>query len=508
MAPAPLAGTAGETDPHRLFEACMAGKERGRIAAGDARQFVRSPFGLWCKWHAPQDQRDPDSRFMELLFDAGNAHEQTYVEETFPEAERIAGMPRPEGFLRALQAMARGTAVLHGVPLYYLVEDLYGAADLLERDDDHPSVFGPFHYRVREVKLAKEIRADHRIQAAFYTYVLGKIQGYTPETFIMINGDREAEEHPFDETELLHVLEEVRRIRNGARVSPTYDSCDWPWRGFCNREAERLRDVSLVSRVGPETKERLTAGGIRTVEELAATPVARLKAIRNIGENRARRLTQAAKAIITRRPIQIGSVTFPSPSVEIFLDLEGPGPLWDQAESDLVDYLIGALVREGDRVEYRPFLAEDFDAEGQMFRSFIEWLRTQQDFVIYHWCSYEPSHLKELLDRHELSEFDRNRVLQPLQDLYPIATQAFVFPTYRNGLKDIANFLGFRWRHADVDATESMALYHRYVQDPDAHREDIAKILIYNEDDCRATMVIKDWLAKTSRANQDGKGRA
>ncbi len=505
---APLAGTAGEIDPHPLFEACMAGKERGRIAAGDARQFVRSPFGLWCKWHAPTDQRDPDSPFMELLFDAGNAHEQTYVEETFPEAERIADIPRPEGFLRALQAMARGTTVLHGVPLYYLVEDLYGAADLLERDDNHPSVFGPFHYRVREVKLAKDIRADHRIQAAFYTYVLGKIQGYTPEIFIMVNGDREEEEHPFDETEFLHVLEEVRWIRNGARVSPTFDSCDWPWRGFCNLEAERLRDVSLVSQVGPETKERLTAAGIRTVEELAATPVARLKAIRNIGANRARRLTRAAKAIVTRRPIRIGSVTFPSPSVEIFLDLEGPGPPWGQAEPDLVDYLIGALVREGDRVEYRPFLAEDFNAEGQMFRSFIEWIRTQQDFVIYHWCSYEPSHLKELLARHELSESDRSWVLEPLQDLYPIATQAFVFPTYRNGLKDIANFLGFQWRHADVDATESMALYHHYVQDPDAHGEDIKKILDYNEDDCRATMVIKDWLAETSRANQDGKGRA
>ncbi len=156
MAQAPLAETAGQIDSHHLFEKCMAGKKRGRIAAGDAREFVRSPFALWCKWHAPKDQRDPHSQFMHLLFDAGSAHEQTYVVETFPEAERIADKPRPEGFLRALQAMARGAAVLHGVPLYYLVEDLYGTADLLERDDNRPSVFGPFHYWVLEVKIAKE----------------------------------------------------------------------------------------------------------------------------------------------------------------------------------------------------------------------------------------------------------------------------------------------------------------------------------------------------------------
>ncbi len=331
------------------------------------------------------------------------------------------------------------------------------------------------------------------------------IQGYTPETFTMVNGEREVEEYPFEKAKFLQVLEEVRQIRNGAPVSPTFGSCHWPWSGFCDREAERVRDVSLVSQVGPGIKEGLTSAGIRTIDDLAATPVARLKAIRNIGEKRARRLTTAAKAIITGRLIQIGSVTFPSPSVEIFLDLEGTGPQFGQADSDSMEYLIGALVRKGERVEYRPFLAEDFNAEGQMIRSFIEWLRTQQDFVIYHWCSYEPSHLNQLLARHELPESDHEWVLKPLQDLYPIATQAFVFPTYRNGLKDIARYLGFQWRHTDVDGTESMALYYHYVQDPDAHRADIAKILNYNEDDCRATMVIKDWLDETSGTNQTTK---
>ena len=472
----------------------MEGNKWGRIAAGDVAQFVRSPFALWCKWYAPENQRDPNSLFMKLLFDAGSFHEQAYVGEAFPEAQRIADKPRPEGFLRALQAMARGTAVLYGVPLYYLVEDLYGAADLLELDDSHPSVFGPFHYRVREVKIAKGIRPDHRIQAAFYTYILGKIQGYAPETFTMVNGEREAEEYPYDEAELLNVLQEVRRIRNGAPVGPTFGSCDWPWSGFCNREAERLRDVSLVPQVGPVIKGRLTAVGIRTIEELASTPPVRLETIRNIGEKRARSLTMAAQAIITGRPTQIGPVIFPSPSVEIFLDLEGTLPLWGRREPDSVDYLIGALLRQGDRVEYCPFLAKNFDLEGQMIRSFSRWLGTQQDFVIYHWGHYEPSHLTKLLDRHDFSESVRDRILDSLQDLYRIATRAFVFPTYRNGVKDIARFLGFQWRHADVDAKESMALYHCYVQDPDAHGEDIAKILDYNEDDCRATMVIKDWL--------------
>jgi uncharacterized protein len=79
-------------------------------------------------------------------------------------------------------------------------------------------------------------------------------------------------------------------------------------------------------------------------------------------------------------------------------------------------------------------------------------------------------------------------------DLHRMATKAFAFPTYTNGLKDVAAFLGFRWRHDDINALDAIAYYLKYQTNPEMYREKIQAIIDYNEDDCRATKRIKDWL--------------
>lgn len=53
-------------------------------------------------------------------------------------------------------------------------------------------------------------------------------------------------------------------------------------------------------------------------------------------------------------------------------------------------------------------------------------------------------------------------------DLSPIATGAFAFPTYSNSIKYIATWLGFSWRHDDVDATSAIDMYTKYSGDQEA----------------------------------------
>jgi len=83
-----------------------------------------------------------------------------------------------------------------------------------------------------------------------------------------------------------------------------------------------------------------------------------------------------------------------------------------------------------------------------------------------------------------------------LVDLAPETTSKFVFPTYDNSLKSIAKCLGFTWRQADVDARESIVLYLDYLKDKKTNQKNLKMIKEYNEDDCRATLIIKDWLVK------------
>jgi uncharacterized protein len=163
-----------------------------------------------------------------------------------------------------------------------------------------------------------------------------------------------------------------------------------------------------------------------------------------------------------------------------------------------INYLIGVVTRTSGKIEYKPFIAHQLDEEGEMFDQFVEWLLEHERSVIYHWSTPEKKRLEDLLDEYRFSEETRERVRRIIRenmiDLCKIATKSCVFPTYGDGLKEIGNYIGYEWKHADVDARECTALYFQYIENPRKHKAELQKILDYNEDDCRATIHIKDWL--------------
>ena len=73
-------------------------------------------------------------------------------------------------------------------------------------------------------------------------------------------------------------------------------------------------------------------------------------------------------------------------------------------------------------------------------------------------------------------------------------TKGYAFPAYRESLKAIARSLDFQWRQDDVTGEGSMALYLQYVESGSLDRTTKDKIVVYNEDDCFATMHIYDWV--------------
>ena len=59
----------------------------------------------------------------------------------------------------------------------------------------------------------------------------------------------------------------------------------------------------------------------------------------------------------------------------------------------------------------------------------------------------------------------------------------------------MAKALGFSWCPPGVDALESIILLLEYAADPARRAHALQRILTYNEDDCRETTSVKDWLA-------------
>ena len=441
---------------NQLYERCLSGQPKDIITARTVYDYCISPFMVYCGKFGPEEKKDPMDEYNKLLFEQGKAHEKQVIENNYPGLKQVTYATLKEGFKLLLQEMTEGVSVACGLPVFYMPEGLTGIIDVIERRQGHKTIFGNYYYIIKEIKLAKNIQKHHIYQAAFYNYVLGKIQGYTPNSFYMINRDLEQIEQIYDEAEFLAMLNDIREILKGKRVNPTYDACKWPWETYNNEEAIKTRDVSLVSGVGPSFKKRLTAQNILTVEHLAKTRMQHLTAMKGIGEKTATKFLNNA-----------------------------------------IDYLIGLLVRSSGKETYIPFIAHKFNQEKQMFSNFVDWVLSQQDYVVYHWHNYERTHIQRLVERYGLST-EAEPILANMRDLYKDATSNFAFPTYGNGLKEIAAYIGYKWKHADVNAMESIALYFQYVQNPAENKDKLEKVIDYNKDDCMATLLIKDWLEHES----------
>jgi len=267
---------------------------------------------------------------------------------------------------------------------------------------------------------------------------------------------------------------------------------------YNNEEAIKRRDISLVGGVGPSSKQRLVEAGICTIDDLARARVEDLVKIKRIGDKTARKFSLSSSALISENHICIGTCEFPEKQTEIFLDLEGTGEQVGDEELIAMDYLIGVLTNKEKKEEYMPFIAHELDKEGEMFQQFVKWLLKQDDFIIYHWHHYERVHLERLADRYGLPDKIRKVISGNMRDLYKDAVSCFAFPTYGNGLKEVASYMGYKWKHPDVNALESIALYFQYLENPDKNKDKMQKVIDYNEDDCRATMLVKNWLKQSS----------
>ena len=489
---------ASPVDVNELFLKCMTESVTEKLTARTVAAYITSPFEIYCNNFVSEAEKDEITEYQKLLFQRGNDHENQTVHAKFPNLVTIP-FERPEdGFKLTIDSMVSGTDILHGAPIYYLPEGIFGVADILEKSNTESSIFGNYHYTIKEVKLAKNIQENHILQGAFYNYLLGKIQGITPKTFAMINGDGEESLHEYSDYDslLFDSIDGARKILQGGSISPTHGSCDYPWASYCNKKAVETNDISLVAGIKGKIKNKLTDNKFNTVEDLASANMEDLTKIKGIGNNKAEKFITTAKAIQAKTHIitDKGMIDFPERKVEIFLDLEGIDPQSAEGGIPQIDYLIGIIVRVDSEEKYISFTAKDTNHEKEMLLEFLEFIKKQNDYVIYHYHHYEKTHLTKMMENYEIDETTKKMVLDYLIDVYKVATNSVVFPTYGNGLKQIAPYLGFSWRHKDVSATESISMYLDYVDNSEEGKVKFQKIIDYNEDDCIATRVIKDWL--------------
>lgn len=474
-----------------LFENCIGSKHRDEftITARSIYDYSISPFIIWCDYNAPKEERDLENPYMNLLGIRSRDFRKKLIESKFGINELDFDTFR-NGFRAFLDLAFKKVKVVANVPLYYLKSNLFGICDVLVRNDSHSSVFGSHHYNVIHIKNAKRIRHQYIVKAAFYNYLLGMIQDYTPDSFFVMTKSGKLAEFSFEDYkgEVVKNIHNIRSIQKGKSITPTAKSCKWPWNSYCTKMAVANNDVSIIPMIGKVIKEKLNNNGIFTVNDLFNAKGPLLKQILDVPDSKINKIFAHALAYINNEPQILQKPNLKYSDVELFIDFEGTDEIDTEEGNVKVDYLIGVLVNNKGKLDYHAFFAESLKDELKIAEDFFKFVR-QYNCPIYHYGPYEKIHLNYLKEKLQIM------VNLDLVDLLSIVRKCTAFPTISQSLKDIAKYLKFQWRN-DTDAQESIVLFLKYLETGNpSYRK---KILEYNEDDVRATLVVKQFLDSIS----------
>lgn len=314
-------------------------------------------------------------------------------------------------------------------------------------------------------------------------------------------------------------------------LTPTYtDECDsCPWLEHC-REVAGEHDASFeVGRLGISEWEALRDAGIMTAGDVASLdletvigrqeqPQERTQLVLDGWLPRVRHIRGArgklAKAIQTARLVeagktieQVGAIpAVPRADVEIDLDIEtdrnGRAYLWGML-------ITGAGYGTPQFEHCSDFAPLDADSEAKVGAAF--WKRITelvaeaeghgQTVRIYHYSNPEPAALKRLAREQHDAGLPSSEDAQAFIDTYfvdllkPIR-KAF-FGGLGLGLKQVATAdADFHWRDEEPGGAQSQVwLDQAHGDDATASAEARERILRYNEDDVRATLAVRGWLA-------------
>ncbi len=156
-----------------------------------------------------------------------------------------------------------------------------------------------------------------------------------------------------------------------------------------------------------------------------------------------------------------------------------------------LDYLFGVLVVDGDSQTYHSFLAKKPEDEAKTWQEFLLFLKQYQGANLYHYGWYELDVFQHLTEKYGAPNEIQKMFEEQTIDVLIRLREKVIFPTSFYSLKDIAKYLGYRWRSADASGTDSVLWYEEWLATGDERL--LQDIVDYNEDDVRATWFVRDW---------------
>src|SRR5580698_4101492 len=422
--------------------------------------------------------------------------------------------------------------------------DFLVRADLLPAPDGEPRPDGR-HYEVVDAKLARTAKARAVLQTAFYSHLLGELQGSLPRWMYLALGGGELV--PFKVRDFAAYERQTRRRLvetlaagppAGLYPEPVEHCAICRWSELCAGRRRDDDDLSLIAGMPKGQRRALKGDGIATRRGFAAVAeLPRLDRVSPDSLDRARaqaRLQVASEdegtirfrlleperdaggALVPNR----GLLALPEPVTgDLFFDIEGARYYSEDSREFGLQYLFGVVdtadLDEAGCPRYTPIWAFDRQGEKRAFEELVDFITERRarcpGLHVYHYNHYEPTSVDHLTELHGTrqeavgaltgrfatreDEVDNLFRLGVFVDLYRVVRQGLQAGVESYSIKRLEPLCGYR-RQVDLRvATENLIAFEAALEDGtaagDAKRQRVAG---YNEDDCRATLALRDWL--------------
>ena len=391
-----------------------------------------------------------------------------------------------------------------------------GRTDFLRRIDA-PSDLGDHAYEVLDTKLARQVKPAVVHQLALYSRLLARVQGVAPDLAHVILGDGSSVPIELGRYAALH--RHVARGLEGVARAPAHPTYPEPVAhcAICQlaRECDERRraddHLSLVADARRDQREKLVVEmALPTVSALAARPgddrpppgsgpsASTCSATRprcrcdsrESGEPRHRHLSPAPAAGYARLPA-------PSPG-DVFFDLEGDPYVGDGG----IEYLWGWWTAQDG---YECVWAHDARRGEGGVRDLRRPRgraprRATPDLHVYHYAPHERSKLRDALGpvRHARGRGRRPAARRGAGGPLRSGPQGMQVGEESYSLKKLERHHGFRRLEESIrEGGGSIVAYEQWLETGDA--ELLEAIRAYNEEDCRSTLALRDWLLERMR---------
>ncbi len=458
-------------------------------------------------------QQDPEQDFLRKLRQDSQAHQQAVLAKVNHQTPNYRSGDLQAGAKATLELMRQGTEHISQGVLLMQIEPgvtLLSRPDLLVKQPGQ-SVFGDWAYVPTNIKLGRRPKPEYQIVAAFSAQLLADTQGVLSSTAYLIL--RRQDSYAVNLERWMPLMQgvlsecmETLLLEQEPEVFISRQRCSLcRWYSSCYAIAQSQQHLSLLPGVTPTRYRDLQTLGFTTIAALSAAPISTLESV--VDTEIASELIQQAQSTVQNRAIlrqnsylplrgagnanaktiQAFTNTLPIAPVELYFDIE--------AEPELqLDYLLGVLVvnRVTHTETFYPLLAEHPSDEASIWQQFLALVGLYPDAPIFHFSDYEVETVKRLIKLYKTPPKQGKSLLSRFVDVHQRVTSTVMLPVESYSLKHLARWIGFEWRDPGISGSQCVCLYDQWLKTGD--RTLLDTVLRYNEDDCRATYHLKNWL--------------